>query len=126
MKEWRTIIEDTLVGWQQEVQKIGKGTGKHAPKHRRNAKEHLDKCREAIPAWIMPLHRVYETVPSNPGVFDLIVVDEASQCGFDALPLTYLGKKLLVVGDENQISPEAVGIDKNIVNYLMQDVSLRF
>ena len=109
-----------LVGWQQEVQKIGKGTGKHAPKHRRNAKEHLDKCREAIPAWIMPLHRVYETVPSNPGVFDLIVVDEASQCGFDALPLTYLGKKLLVVGDENQISPEAVGIDKNIVNHLMQ------
>ena len=109
-----------LVGWQQEVQKIGKGTGKHAPKHRRNAKEHLDKCREAIPAWIMPLHRVYETVPSNPGVFDLIIVDEASQCGFDALPLTYLGKKLLVVGDENQISPEAVGIDKNIVNHLMQ------
>ena len=109
-----------LIGWQQEVQKIGKGTGKHAPKHRRNAKEHLDKCREAIPAWIMPLHRVYETVPSNPGVFDLIIVDEASQCGFDALPLTYLGKKLLVVGDENQISPEAVGIDKNIVNHLMQ------
>lgn len=109
-----------LVGWQQEVQKIGKGTGKHAPKHRRNAKQHLDKCREAIPAWIMPLHRVYETVPSNPGVFDLIIVDEASQCGFDALPLAYLGKKLLVVGDENQISPEAVGIDKNIVDHLMQ------
>ncbi len=109
-----------LVGWQQEVRKIGKGTGKHAPKHRRNAKQHLDKCREAIPAWIMPLHRVYETVPSNPGVFDLIIVDEASQCGFDALPLTYLGKKLLVVGDENQISPEAVGIDKNIVDHLMQ------
>jgi len=109
-----------LVGWQQEVQKIGKGTGKHAPKHRRNAKQHLDKCREAIPAWIMPLHRVYETVPSSPGVFDLIIVDEASQCGFDALPLTYLGKKLLVVGDENQISPEAVGVDKNIVDHLMQ------
>jgi very-short-patch-repair endonuclease len=109
-----------LVGWQQEVRKIGKGTGKHAPKHRRNAKQHLDKCREAIPAWIMPLHRVYETVPSSPGVFDLIIVDEASQCGFDALPLTYLGKKLLVVGDENQISPEAVGIDKNIVDHLMQ------
>ena len=124
---WKTCNErmddhhrSHLVGWQQEVRKIGKGTGKHAPKHRRNAKQHLDKCREAIPAWIMPLHRVYETVPSNPGVFDLIIVDEASQCGFDALPLTYLGKKLLVVGDENQISPEAVGIDKNIVNHLMQ------
>lgn len=110
-----------LIAWQQEVKKIGKGTGKHAPKYRRNAKEHLNKCREAIPAWIMPLHRVYETVPSKPGAFDLIIVDEASQCGFDALPLTYLGKQLIVVGDENQISPEAVGINKNVVHHLMNN-----
>lgn len=102
-----------LMGWQQAIKKIGKGTGKHAPKHRRDAQQHLNECRDAVPAWIMPLHRVYETVqPPAPGIFDVIIVDEASQCGPEALPLMYLAKRLLVVGDEQQISPEAVGVGR--------------
>ena len=68
----------------------------------------------------MPLHRVYETVEASPGCFDVIIVDEASQCGYEALPLLYLAKKIIVVGDEKQISPEAVGIDRSHVFNLMK------
>jgi len=109
-----------LIGWQQAIKKIGKGTGKHAHKYRRDAQQHLNKCREAIPAWVMPLHRVWETIDPSPGMFDVIIVDEASQCGPESLPLMYLGKKLLVVGDDQQISPEAIGVRRDAVHQLMQ------
>ncbi len=110
-----------LMGWQQAIKKVGKGTGKHAPKHRRDAQQHLNDCRDAVPAWVMPLHRVYETVQATPGFFDVIIVDEASQCGPEALPLMYLGKRLLVVGDEQQISPEAVGVGREQIFRLRDD-----
>jgi hypothetical protein len=88
-KEHRRHME----AWQQSMRKLGKGTGKHAPKHRRDAQKHLNQCRQAVPAWVMPLHRVWDTVDPSPGMFDMIVVDEASQCGVEALPLFYLGEK---------------------------------
>ncbi len=110
-----------LIGWQQAMKRIGRGTGKSAPRHRRNAQQHLNKCREAVPAWVMPLHRLWDTVDPSPGMFDVIIVDEASQCGTDSLPLMYLGKKLLVVGDDQQISPEIVGVDESTRQRLIQE-----
>jgi len=62
-----------LMSWQQSMKKLGKGTGKHAHTHRKNAQRHLNECRDAVPAWIMPLHRVYETVDAGAGIFDVII-----------------------------------------------------
>ena len=45
----------------------------------------------------MPLHRVFDSIDPEPGMFDVVIVDEASQCGPDALPLFYVGKKVLIV-----------------------------
>jgi len=110
-----------MEAWQQSMRRLGKGTGKHAPRHRREAQGHLNECREAVPAWVMPLHRVWDTVDPAPGMFDLIIVDEASQCGVEALPLFYLGKKILIVGDDKQISPDAVGLSRDKVHNLMEE-----
>lgn len=109
-----------LETWQQAMRRLGKGTGIHAHKHRQDAQRHLTECKTAVPAWIMPLHRVYETVDGSPGCFDIIIIDEASQAGYEALPLLYLGRKIIVVGDEKQISPEVVGVNLNLVNNLMR------
>lgn len=110
-----------LMAWQLSMKKLGKGTGKHAYVHRMNAQRHLNECREAVPAWIMPLHRVYETVKAGPGIFDIVIVDEASQCGPEALPLLYLGDRVLIVGDDKQISPEAVGVNRTDVQMLIRN-----
>ncbi|MFS6639219.1 hypothetical protein, partial [Staphylococcus aureus] len=67
----------------------------------------------------MPLHRVWDTVTPSSGMFDVVIVDEASKCGLEALPLLYLGKQILVVGDDKQISPDAVGINLESVHALM-------
>jgi len=116
-----------LMAWQQAMRRLGKGTGKHAHTHRLDAQRHLNECKAAIPAWVMPLHRVYETVEGAASIFNVIIVDEASQCGPESLPLLFLGEKIIVVGDEKQISPEPVGIDqlhvKNLMHNYLSDFS---
>jgi very-short-patch-repair endonuclease len=108
-----------MEAWRQAMRRYGAGQGRHAERHRRDARKRLDACRDAVPAWVMPLHRVWDTVTPSPGMFDVVIVDEASQCGIEALPLLFLGKKILVVGDDKQISPDAVGIDRDAVHALM-------
>lgn len=109
-----------LIAWSKTVKQIGKGTGKYAPQRRGEAQTHMEKCRGAIPAWIMPFHRVAETVPAQPEIFDVIIVDEASQSGPETLLLSYLGKQLIIVGDDQQISPEYVGMDREAVDQLLR------
>jgi very-short-patch-repair endonuclease len=53
----------------------------------------------------MPFYRVAETVTATSGRFDVIIVDEASQSGLESLPLLFLADKIIVVGDDQQISP---------------------
>ena len=107
-----------LLAWQQAMRRIGKGTGKYAPQHRRDAREHLDKCRSAIPAWVMPLHRVAETIQQKPDLFDIAIIDEASQSGPEAMLLAWLAKKVVVVGDDKQIHPTDAGVNFEAVNQL--------
>lgn len=109
-----------LVSWKKAVDRIGKGTGKYAEVHRRSAREHMEYCRPAIPAWIMPIYRVAENIGAVPEAFDVVIVDEASQSGPEALFLQYIARKIVVVGDDKQISPEAVGFDREDVAVLRQ------
>lgn len=95
-----------MEAWRKHVSSLTKtGTGKRDFRNRQAAQRSLTECKDAVPAWVMPLHRVWETVDPVPGMFDVVIVDEASQCGLEALLLFYLGKKVIIVGDDKQISP---------------------
>src|SRR5205085_2457436 len=106
-----------LETWEEAVRKIGKGTGKHAARWRQRAREAMQGCRSAIPAWIMPIFKVAEAVDMAPEAFDVAIVDEASQSGPEALFLQYLARKVIVVGDDQQISPDNVGVDRDKVQF---------
>lgn len=109
-----------LMAWRLAVKKIGKGTGKYATQYRKEARYHLDYCRGAIPAWVMPIYRVAETTKPAPNLFDVAIIDEASQSGPEALFLQYVARKIVVVGDDQQISPESIGLDRMAVDALRQ------
>lgn len=96
-----------LKAYQTAMKRLGKGTGKNAPRYRAEARAHLARCQDAVPAWIMPAHQVASTIAPAPGTFDLVIIDEASQSGVEELFLFWLGKQVVVVGDRQQISPEA-------------------
>ena len=110
-----------MVAWQQDIDDFGMGMGEHAAHHLHEAQRHLDECHESVPAWVMPLHRVWDTVKPARGMFDVVIVDEASQCGIEALPLFYIAKKIVIVGDDKQIRPEAIGVRRNQELQLMRE-----
>ena len=109
-----------LMAWKDAIRRGGKGTGRYAAMHRRAAREHMDQCRPAIPAWIMPIYRAAENIRAGMDTFDVVIIDEASQSGPEALFLLYLAKKIIVVGDDKQISPDFVGITREDVELLRQ------
>jgi very-short-patch-repair endonuclease len=103
-------IRQALQAYLNAVQAMGAGTGIRAIRHRRSAREAMKRAYMAVPCWVLPQWRVSETIPPEIGLFDLVVIDEASQSDIWALPSLLRGKKLLVVGDHKQVSPAAVGV----------------
>ena len=56
------------------------------------------------PAWAVTAQSA-RTFPPNAGLFDLVVIDEASQCSIPAiLPLLFRAKRALVIGDPMQLT----------------------
>jgi very-short-patch-repair endonuclease len=109
-----------LNGYVKAMKRIGKGTGKYVRRYRAEARDHLAECQQAVPAWIMPLYRVADSVAlDRPDQFDVVIIDEASQSGPEALMLAWLAPQLVVVGDDEQVSPEEVGYDRGEVQQLI-------
>ncbi|MEX2287141.1 MAG: AAA domain-containing protein [Planctomycetaceae bacterium] len=108
-----------LLGWVGLIRKIGRGTGKYAPKLRVEAATKMGECRDAVPVWIMPLARVVENFDFEKPQFDVVIIDEASQCDVMALLAVALGRKVIVVGDHEQVSPSAVGQKLDMVHKLI-------
>ena len=126
-KTWYNIIKfieekdnlamsQALKGWKQTVQKIGKGTGKNTNIHKKNAKEKMLLCQKVVPAWIMPLNKVFDTLNPVENKFDIVIIDEASQSDISSLILLYMAKKIIIVGDDKQVSPSDVGVNIDKIN----------
>lgn len=61
---------------------------------------------EVFPAWVCTIEDVARLFPLEAGLFDVLIVDEASQCAqTTALPLAFRAKRMIVVGDEEQLKP---------------------
>jgi very-short-patch-repair endonuclease/transcription elongation GreA/GreB family factor len=99
--------KSALQGFANIIRRLGAGTGQRAVLHRQNARLAMQNCYEAVPCWIMPTWRVSEQLPATLASFDLVILDEASQSDARELPALLRGKKVLVVGDDRQVSPSA-------------------
>lgn len=112
-------IRAALQGFLNAIQKIGKGTGVRAVRYRNDARMAAAQANLAVPCWIMAHYRVSESLPPELGCFDLVVIDEASQSDLTALPSLLRAKKVLIVGDDKQVSPDAVGLEEQKIGRLM-------
>ncbi|WP_331283108.1 AAA domain-containing protein [Kineosporia babensis] len=101
-----------LASWLRALGKRGKGTGKYAPHWESEARRFMPSAMGAVPVWIMPVHRVIENFdPLVTEPFDVVIVDESSQCDLLSVGVLALGAKAVVVGDDQQTSPAAVGVN---------------
>ncbi|MBQ3642885.1 AAA family ATPase, partial [bacterium] len=60
---------------------------------------------EAFPCWCVTTFAVSDSLPLKPGLFDVAIIDEASQCDIaSCMPILYRCKKAVIVGDDKQLS----------------------
>jgi len=65
--------------------------------------EDFAKALRAVPIWITTALSP-QSIPLSAGVFDLLVIDEATQCTLtNLLPLIYRAKRIAVIGDPEQL-----------------------
>ncbi len=105
-------------------------------------KENFIAASQMFPIWATTNLTARTNFPLKSGLFDLVILDEASQCDFaSALPLLFRGKKIVIIGDPNQLRHVAtlskdadrelsqkygVGLDAFSYNsYSLFDVALR-
>jgi len=100
-------VLQALAGYATAIRRIGQGTGPNATRYRRDARNSMLDAAGAVPCWIMSHNKISESMPPDIGAFDLVIVDEASQSDLWALPAILRGKRILIVGDDKQVSPDA-------------------
>lgn len=81
-------------------------------------RENFPYALQMFPVWAITNLTARTNFPLNPELFDLIIIDEASQCDIpSAIPLLYRGKKTVIIGDPNQlrhVATLAANLDKQI------------
>ncbi len=62
------------------------------------------KVAQNIPTWCVTNLSAQRSFELEPGLFDLLIIDEASQCDIaSALPLLYRSKRAVIIGDAQQL-----------------------
>ncbi|TML30359.1 MAG: DNA helicase [Actinobacteria bacterium] len=108
-----------LADWTAALRKIGKGTGKSAAHWQAVAQRAMAEAVDAVPVWVMSIDRALEQFRGGEAAFDVVIVDEASQADIFALPVLSLAKRAVVVGDDQQIGPQIVGVPTERVQALI-------
>ena len=96
----RLRSDDQAVRAVDELEKLlKKSYGKVSTQH----VETFKKALKAVPIWTVNAHAA-QAIPVSPDLFDIVIIDEASQCTLtNLLPLMYRGKSLCVIGDDQQL-----------------------
>lgn len=127
-KAWAQQVQHTtleqrraLQGWRELMRKVGKGTGKRAPRLLAEARRLMPICQAAVPVWIMPLSYVTRNFDMKRNHFDVVIIDEASQADITALIAVYMGSQVVIVGDHEQVSPLAVGQNLDQIQHIIDE-----
>lgn len=65
----------------------------------------LPKVSDILSCWAVTSLSVRGKVPFESGFFDLVIIDEASQCDIaSALPLLFRAKRAVIIGDNKQLT----------------------
>ncbi len=77
---------------------------------KKNLQNRLLECEdfrplmEAFPCWCVTTYAISGSLPMKPGLFDVAIIDEASQCDIaSCFPILYRAKRAVVVGDDKQL-----------------------
>lgn len=96
------------------------GQGMRVPMNQAAARKAMVDAKSAVPVWIMPLNEVASSFDPRTTRFDVVIIDESSQCDPIGMFALYLGRQTVIVGDDEQVTPAAVGQQIATVTQLAQ------
>lgn len=80
-------------------------------------KEQFSKLKSAFPCMLAGIRDYAEYIPLEPGIFDLVIIDEASQVSIaQAFPALLRAKKVVVLGDSLQFSNVKSALARGDIN----------
>ena len=66
--------------------------------------KHFATILELLPCWCVNSLKIADAIPLHQDMFDVAIIDEASQCDIaSSLPVLYRAKKAVVIGDNKQL-----------------------
>ncbi len=76
--------------------------------------DNFNAILDLIPVWIMELDDASRIIPLEAGIFDYVILDEASQCNVAyTLPVMYRTNRVLFVGDSEQMRDSTIMFKSN-------------
>ena len=67
-------------------------------------KEDFKPLLSAFPCWCVTTYAISNSLPLKPALFDVVIIDEASQCDIaSCFPILFRAKKAVIVGDDKQL-----------------------
>ena len=119
LKKVTDAQRQALLGWAQTMRRVGAGTGRLAPELLRQARREMASAKAAVPVWIVPFSQVTSSFHPVRDRFDVIIVDEASQEDVMGMAPFYMAEKVIVVGDDQQVTPLDVGGQQDPIQHLI-------
>ena len=106
LTEPQKLFKKTYAAGRRELEHEFGKTMRHKSIRDLAAGESGEVVRDLKPVWLMSPLSVSDTLPLDPGLFDVVIFDEASQIPVEeAVPAVYRARQVIVVGDEMQLPP---------------------
>ena len=99
------IMDDRVINFYENNSNSAMTLKKIIQSKRKFPKNDFDKLKNAFPCILAGIRDYAEYIPLELNMFDLVIIDEASQVSIaQALPALIRAKKVLVLGDKKQFS----------------------
>jgi superfamily I DNA and/or RNA helicase len=117
-------IDDKFIDFYDNKKNDAMALGKIIREKQRFPVDKFPDIQQAFPCVIAGLRDYAEFIPLKRGLFDLVIIDEASQVSIaQALPAIIRAKRVLVLGDRNQFGNVKTSTASQEVNGVyMQDL----
>lgn len=99
------ILDERVVDFYENNRSSARVLREVIRKKQKFPQEEFEKLKSAFPCIISSIRDYAEYIPLQQDLFDLVIIDEASQVSIaQALPAILRAKKILVLGDQRQFS----------------------
>lgn len=111
------LMDERFIDFTNDFKADAKALKQVIKDKKRFPKEQFSKLKNAFPCILAGIRDYAEYIPLEPGIFDLVIIDEASQVSIaQAFPALLRAKKVVVLGDSLQFSNVKSALARGDIN----------